>query len=146
MEPRYKHQETANSLLWDNNVFALIMEQGTGKSRPVIDDWMARIATGKEQDLVVIAPKGCYLNWIGTEEDPGELYKWIDPEALAKINIGYWRSGANTSHRQTQADLLYAKSPRFLAMNIEALNREGAAREYLLKFIGDRHVIGVIDE
>jgi hypothetical protein len=142
MESRYKHQETANKLLLENDVFGLLMEQGTGKSRPIIDDWIAR----DPMDLVILAPKGCYLNWIGTDEEPGELTLWIPPEKLTTINIGWWRSGAGVAHRQALDNLLYAKSPRFLAMNIEALNREGKARDYLLNFIHDRKVIGVIDE
>jgi hypothetical protein len=146
MDSHYQHQITASKLLAENDVYALIMEQGTGKSRPIIDDWLARVSAGTAQDLVIIAPKGCYLNWIGTDEEPGELTLWIPPEILQTINIGYWRSNATTTHRLAQANLLYAKSPRFLAMNIEALNREGKARDYLLKFIEGHRVIGVIDE
>jgi hypothetical protein len=145
MDPHYKHQETAAKLLWDNDIFALIMEQGTGKSRPVLDDWIAR-QDNHAHDLVILAPKGCYMNWVGTEEEPGELTKWIPPEKLAKINIAAWRSGANKAQHDTLENLLRARSPRFLAMNIEALNREGSAREYLLRFIEGHSVIGVIDE
>jgi len=122
------------------------MEQGTGKSRPIIDDWLARVSAGTAQDLVILAPKGCYLNWIGTDEDPGELTLWVPPEILQTINIGWWRSSASIGHQRMQENLLHAKSPRFLAMNIEALNRPGKAREYLLKFIQGHRVIGVIDE
>src|SRR6516165_11713096 len=125
MEPHYQHQITASNLLGENDFYALIMEQGTGKSRPVIDDWLYR----EGMDLVILAPKGCYLNWIGTDEEPGELTLWIPPELLAKINIGYWRSGGTVAHRLALNNLLHAKSPRFLAMNIEALNRPGKARE-----------------
>jgi len=146
MEPHYQHQITASNLLGENDNFALIMEQGTGKSRPIIDDWLARVSAGTAEDLVILAPKGCYCNWIGTDEEPGELTLWIPPEQLAKINIGYWRSSATTIHRQMQENLLHAKSPRFLAMNIEALNRPGKARGYLQRFIDGRKVIGVIDE
>jgi hypothetical protein len=170
MDPHYKHQETAAKLLWDNDVFALIMEQGTGKSRPVLDDWMARtynyqkygvdpdpanrnldgsdyhIMDAIAMDLVILAPKGCYMNWIGTEEEPGELTKWIPSDKLKDIHIGAWRSGANKTQRQALNNLLHAYSPRFLAMNVEALNRDGEAREYLLKFIDGHNVIGVIDE
>jgi hypothetical protein len=146
VDPRYQHQITANNLLAENDVYALIMEQGTGKSRPIIDDWLAKVSADTAQDLVIIAPKGCYLNWIGTDEEPGELTLWIPPEQLAKINIGYWRSGGTVAHRQALRNLLFAKSPRFLTMNIEALNRSGKAREYLLEFIKGHDVIGVIDE
>src|SRR5215472_3011767 len=146
MDQHYQHQITASNLLGENDVYALIMEQGTGKSRPIIDDWLARVSAGTAQDLVILAPKGCYLNWIGTEEEPGELTRWIPPDYLATINIGYWRSGGTVAHRTALSNLLHAKSPRFLAMNIEALNREGKARDYLLSFIRDHKVIGVIDE
>ena len=146
MEPAYQHQNAAKELLWSHGVFALIMEQGTGKSRPVIEDWLARIPGNHCQDLVVLAPKGCYLNWIGTPEDPGELLKWISPETLATLNVGWWRSGASATHRKRLHELLHAKGPRFLTMNIEALNRAGEAREYLLEFVHGRKVIGVIDE
>lgn len=147
MYPRYKHQETALKLLWEHDVFALIMEQGTGKSRPVIEDWLARIAGDREQDLVVIGPKGCYLNWItSSEADLSELDKWVPSDIRSKIYAAPWISGANASQRQALDNLLHAKGPRFLAMNVEALNREGRAREYLLKFCLDHRVIGCVDE
>jgi hypothetical protein len=147
MEPHYKHQILAAKHLWDNEFFALIMEQGTGKSRPVLDDWMNRVMAGRAQDLVILAPKGCYMNWIGTPEEPGELTRWIPPEKLKSLYIGAWRSGANQTQWMALSNLLHARGPRFLAMNIEALNREGSsAREYLLKFIEGHSVIGVVDE
>src|SRR5215467_13933684 len=145
MLPRFNHQEKANELLWANGVFALIMEQGTGKSRPIIDDWLARIDYGNAQDLVVLAPKGCYMNWIGTEGEPGELMKWVPPERLPTLNIVPWRTDL-AAHRRALDNLLRATGPRFLVMNIEALNRVGLAREYLLVFCDGRRVIGTIDE
>lgn len=146
MEPRYKHQETANELLWKYGTYALIMEQGTGKSRPILDDWLARTAWDGPKDLVILAPKGCYMNWVGNKNEPGEVDKWIEPDLRAQIHIGAWRSGANQAQRTKLIDLLHAHGPRFLTMNIEALNREGPAREYLNRFINEHKVIGVIDE
>ena len=140
MEPLYNHQIDAIELLWNNDCFALLMEMGTGKSRPIIDDWLARVTLGKAQDLVVIAPKGSYLNWLD------ELQKWIPPEVHNLLNIAPWISGANKAQLESLQNLLHAKSPRFLTMNVEALNREGVAREYLLKFITGKSVIGCIDE
>jgi len=144
MEPRYAHQEEANRRLWNYNEYALIMEQGTGKSRPVLDDWVARAQDSKVQDLVVIAPKGCYMNWIGTEEEPGELTKWM-PNGFPYRAVP-WISGGKVHQREALSNLLHAQSPRFLCMNVEAFNRGGPAREYLHKFIDNHKVIGVIDE
>jgi hypothetical protein len=146
MDQRYQHQTTAFDLLQKRDSFALIMEQGTGKSRPVIEDWLARVHQCRVHDLVVIGPKGAYMNWIGTQDEPGEIDKWVPTELRDKICVAPWISGGNGSQRQALADLLHARLPRFLAMNVEALNREGAAREYLFKFIADRKVIGCIDE
>ncbi len=146
MDPLFKHQQTAINLLSENDVYALIMEQGTGKSRPVIEDWLVRVENDIADDLVVIAPKGCYLNWIGTKEEPGELEKWIPAKMLQYIHIVPWISGGNKAQQTALDEALHVTKPRFLAMNIEALNREGTARNYLLRFIAGRKVIGVIDE
>jgi hypothetical protein len=147
MMPRFAHQEEANRRLYNNDVYALIMEQGTGKSRPVIDDWLARVAEGKAQDLVVLGPNGAYMNWIGDEQEPGELMKWVPPELYPTLRIVPWVSGGKAHQRAALENLLHATGPRFLAMNIEALNRKGSeAREYLHKFINNHKVIGTIDE
>jgi hypothetical protein len=146
MQPRFKHQETILDLLGRHNEFAILAEQGTGKSRPVVEDWINRVRMGLADDLVVLAPKGCYMNWIGTEEEPGELDKWVPEEWKNKIQIAPWVSGGTAAQRLDIERLLHAKMPRFLCMNIEALNRPGNARQYLLKFLINRRVIGVIDE
>lgn len=146
MLPRYQHQETALDLLGQYEQFALIMEQGTGKSRPVIEDWLNRVRMGLVDDLVVLGPKGCYLNWVGTEDEPGELDKWVPDFWKSRIYIAPWVTNGKAAQRKASEDLLYATGPRFLTMNIEALNRPGHARRYLLNFIQNHRVIGVIDE
>jgi hypothetical protein len=142
----YQHQQEAVNRLWHNPNYALLMEMGTGKSRCIIEDWLNRVNHGLVDDLVVIAPKGMYFNWIGSSEEPGEIVKWIEPDSLPRIRYVPWISGANKTHQKALDDLLYAKGPRFMCMNIEALNRPGNARKYLLDFVARRRVIGVIDE
>ena len=146
MMPRYKHQERTNELLQQFPFFALIMEQGTGKSRPILDDWIRRNLDSWPVDLVVLAPKGCYMNWIGTPQEPGEIDKWVSTEMRDQIYVAAWRSGASQAQQRELNNLLHARGPRFLAMNIEALNRKGPARIYLENFIRNHRVIGVIDE
>ncbi len=140
MEATYQHQRKAVELLQKHNVYALLMEQGTGKTRPVIEDWLERIADSRAQDLVVIAPKGCYMNWLD------ELSLWIEPSILATIQVVPWISGGNSAQQKALSNLLHAKGPRFLTMNVEALNRKGQARNYLMQFTEGRKVIGCIDE
>jgi len=144
---RYKHQEIALDHLAKQNVFALIMEQGTGKSRPILEDWENRYRNRLAHDVVILAPKGCYTNWVvSTKDDLCEVDKWLSPEFRAKVQVGLWKSSSSHTHRQKLKDLLHVKGPRILAMNIEALNRVGYARDYLMMFVKERRVIGVIDE
>jgi hypothetical protein len=141
----YPHQHTTIDLLGQYNEFAVILDQGCGKSAPILKDWINRLEAGTVDDLVVIGPKGAYLNWTGTSEEPGELDKWVPKEWLSKIYIASWRQDY-ALFRQALNNLLYAKGPRFLNMNVEALNRPGKARDYLMTFTEGRRVIGVIDE
>lgn len=146
MEQSFKHQREAVELLGANEFLALLMEQGTGKSRPIIEDWLNRIDAGRNDDLIVLGPKGAYMNWIGTPDEPGEIMKWVPPERLAGIHYAPWISNARVADRKALENLLYAKGPRFLCMNIESLNTKGAAREYLLQFASQRRTICAIDE
>ena len=146
MLPRFQHQDIAVNLLWKHGCYALLMEMGTGKSRPIIEDWIARVEYGNAQDLVVLAPKGAYMNWIGTEDEPGEVEKWISPEIRSRLCIVPWVSGGNAQQRSNLRTALHYPGPRFLCMNIEALNLKGPARDYILQFVSGRKVIGCIDE
>lgn len=148
MHPRYQHQENALDLLGCFNNYAILMEQGTGKSRPVIEDWINRVRMGLADDLVVLGPKGAYLNWvIEDENDPGEIHKWVPEDWKNKVCYAPWVSGGTAAQRINLENLLHAKMPRCLVMNIESLNRPGNARQYLLKFLAHgRRAIGVIDE
>jgi len=146
MLPAFEHQVIAREKLHLHDFYALLMEQGTGKSRPIVEDWLIRVADGRAQDLVVFGPKGCYMNWIGTEEEPGEIELWTPPAMRKDIHVMPWISGGSSTHRQGLQNFLHVKKPRFLAMNIEAFNRDGPAREYLHKFCSGRKVIGVVDE
>jgi hypothetical protein len=86
------------------------------------------------------------MNWIGDNQEPGELMKWVPENLYKTLRIAPWVSGGNKRQRDNLTALLYATGPRFLAMNIEALNRKGEAREYLQKFTHHHKVIGCIDE
>jgi len=146
MLPAYQHQVIAREKLHMYDFYALLMEQGTGKSRPIIEDWLIRVADGRAQDLVVFGPKGCYMNWIGTEEEPGEIELWTPPQMRKDIRVMPWISGGNTTIKAGLQNFLRVQGPRFLTMNIEAFNLSGPAREYLHKFCSGRKVIGVVDE
>jgi hypothetical protein len=103
-------------------------------------------------DLLVVAPAGCYRNWSCVpqtdDEEPGELEKWLLPEERARVNVFTWKSGMG---KRAQADLdvflrYRGRKRRVLLMNVEALSNKGRAREVLLLFLQSRRCQWTIDE
>ena len=154
--PPEPYQREAAKRIATNLYYALTMEMGTGKGRPLLRAWIARdsraIAAGLPHvDLLLIAPKGCYLNFLtfppppGLEPELGELDKWLKPEEIEATSICWW-GPTSKSHERELSALLIARRRRFLTINVEALNRPGRARDYLLAYVKDRNVMAVIDE
>lgn len=108
------------------NVFAWLMDMGTGKTKVMIDEF-GQLEDAKEMsDLFVIAPAGCYRNWDrDQEDDPGELTKHMAPELRERCLVVPWISGGTKTWRH-QLDYMLASQdpsrPRVLVMNIEALS------------------------
>lgn len=59
----YDHQETALNLLRLNDGFALFMEQGTGKTFPVLFRLAELAASGRIRSALVVAPKAVCESW-----------------------------------------------------------------------------------
>ncbi|MEC4272923.1 DEAD/DEAH box helicase [Adlercreutzia sp. R25] len=59
----YSHQETALALLRANDGFALFMEQGTGKTFPVLFRLAELAGQGKVRSALVVAPKAVCDGW-----------------------------------------------------------------------------------
>lgn len=75
----FDHQRNLFMLSRDKKSFAFFMEQGTGKSKPVIDTAAWQYSQGLIDALVVIAPNGVHRNWI-EEEIPKHLPDWCPRE------------------------------------------------------------------
>lgn len=90
----YAHQEQAIRMALDRVSFAFLMEQGTGKSLCLIADATHLYITEKINCLIVVAPKGCYLNWPKNElpkhfrdDIPYRVETWVSPsnQGVAKL-------------------------------------------------------------
>jgi hypothetical protein len=110
-------------------------------------------SSGENVDLVVLAPKGCYQNWLtfpspieGIEPELGELHKWLTAEELGSTEWCWWGPDSKRHAKRLDALLRVTQRRRFLTMNIEAVNRPGKARDYLLKFMAGRNVFVAVDE
>ena len=58
----FEHQRKAFYMSRDKKAFALLMEQGTGKTKVIIDNAAYLYAKGEITSLVVIAPNGVHRN------------------------------------------------------------------------------------
>ena len=102
-------------------------------------------------DLLIIAPAGCYSNWIDDhEESPSEFHKQFDPSLYERSLLVKWISGGGVHHRE-RMDLIVGKShdrPRAFVVNAEALSRVNKAIEACNTFLdtSKRGVMVVIDE
>ena len=82
----FDHQRKAFYLSRDKESFALLMEQGTGKTKVVIDNAAYLYGQGKITALVVIAPNGVHRNWL-SKEIPDHMPEWCPSRTV------YYHSG-----------------------------------------------------
>jgi SNF2-related domain len=136
-----------------NDVFAYLMDMGTGKSKVVLDEWGHMATNGGPRDLLVIAPKGSVRNWY---EDKGdlpeqwsELRKHVDPEFLERLVHHTW-VGGGVAWEKKMRTLLAAHTdkqrPRALFVNVEALSHSDEALKLCLDFVIQRGAHVVVDE
>jgi hypothetical protein len=63
----FEHQRRAFYMSRDKENFALLMEQGTGKTKIIIDNAAYLYANNKITTLIVIAQNGVHRNWLRNE-------------------------------------------------------------------------------
>lgn len=138
MHNLYPHQIEALEIMKTEDVFALLCDMGTGKTRIIIEDWMRR----PDLNLFVIAPNSVYRNWVG------EIEK-TTPKGFA--NVAYWSSGRKLPpQRRALKDIVYPRyksnARRVLLMNVEALSNVKDAKRIASEFITSGECMLVIDE
>jgi len=113
----FKHQGEALHFSEDKKYYALLMEQGTGKTATVIFDIARRYEAGEINSVIVFAPNGVHTNWV-IREIPIHLPEHIEYRCAA------YYSGPNKAERQTIERLFdepEKKCLRIFAFNWEAL-------------------------
>lgn len=139
-----KHQLQAFNLMEGKKFFALLMEQGTGKTKVIIDDAARNWGDGSINALFVLAPNGVHIKWV-TIEIPKHLPDWCTYRA------SWYSSGSTKSHQATIEALFEpiaegdVQPLRILTMNYEALTtKEG--KELFERFIRTFKAMAAIDE
>lgn len=140
--PPMKHQLVALERMAGQRTFALLMEQGTGKTWTLLADAERLYAKGAIDAVFVVAPNGVHTNWVDRE-----IPTHMEGEIIARA----WRSGAGKRYMQRLDELLKPRDAgevvplRVLSMNIDAvLTKSG--RAFAEKFLRSTKALIVLDE
>lgn len=132
----YAHQLTAFNLCKNVDQFALLMEQGTGKTKVAIDKACYGYCEGKINAVLIVAPNGVHANWIHNE-----LGKHVP--AYITYNAVLW---GKTKGFKIAFDLsLPDPALLFFAINIDALATD-AGKQIVRRFLTLRKTLMILDE
>ena len=133
------HQRKAFGLSRDRKAFGLFMEQGTGKTKVIIDT-ACYLWNKKEIDFLVIVawPNGVHRNWVDYE---------LPVDMSVPYVAEYWSSNHNTKHKSlAYRELLMQKDKlRVFSFNVEAFVSE-AAQKMLLTILHSNRCMLAIDQ
>jgi len=117
----FAHQFEALTISSERDEYALLMEQGTGKSKPIVDNAAMLYQHGKIDCLIVVAPNGVHRKWI-REDVPLSL-----PDTI-KYKYATWQASSVKAERAVEA--LYEPGPylRIFAINVEAFSGDASKK------------------
>lgn len=136
------HQRKALELMAGRRTFALLMEQGTGKTWTLLADAERLYAKGAIDAVLVIAPNGVHTNWVLRE-----IPTHMEGDIIARA----WRSGAGVRYRKHLDEIMKPRAAgepvplRILSMNIDALITKPAF-EFAMSFVRSTRCLIVLDE
>jgi SNF2 family DNA or RNA helicase len=134
----YKHQLDCFELSKDRRSYGIFSDMGTGKSIMCLMTAAHLYLTGKIKRLLVVAPHGCYMNWID------EVPKHLSEELPYKL--AYWSSYSTKDDKKQLAALeLPGEALRILVVNIEACVTERAVN-FMIEFMKKQSTILIVDE
>tara|TARA_Y100001938_G_scaffold14034_1_gene17308 strand:- start:864 stop:2297 length:1434 start_codon:yes stop_codon:yes gene_type:complete len=134
----YEHQKDALKKCWNKEAFAIFAEMGTGKTKIALDNACILYNKGKIDRLLVVAPKGTYMNWVD-QEIPTHIPDYIEREVLA------WKPSNSEKYK---AELRKFREIdyklKIFVMNVEALSTVKGLKQAGLFLIGKSMMI--VDE
>src|SRR6185503_4420418 len=106
--------------MWGSETFGLFMEQGTGKSKIIVDETINMIERDLINCVVILAPNQVHENW-------KEQYE-LHGAASEKYIVQVYKSVATPSARKKQEEFtryaIQSGKVLVLLMNIEALSHK----------------------
>ena len=141
--PPYAHQNKALALARGKEVYGYFMEQGTGKTKVLLDDaadlYLNGGVNGKIDTLVVVAPNGVHAQWVN-EQVPEHLSTAV-PRCAA-----YTSAAPTPEERKMMADTLkYKGGLRIFAIHIDSLSHS-KGKEFLRQILLSGNCLLAVDE
>lgn len=136
------HQAEALSRMERKKWFALLMEQGTGKTWVLMADAERLYAAGEIDAIAVVAPKGVHTNWILRE---------IPTHMEGALLTRYWTKAGGAAGKKRLEDLFNPRPVggvvplRVFAINIDAVNTKDGL-DFLKRFLRSTRALLVLDE
>lgn len=139
---QFSHQQEQLATHGLKPAWGLLWEQGTGKSKELIDEACALYSAGKIDAAVVLAPGGVHLNW-----QTDELPKHVPEGILRQVRTHAWSTAkAGTKwHAKAAEELIRHKGFPWLLMTYDGLMTD-KAKNFLWRMLNKRQVFYAADE
>jgi len=134
----FEHQNKVFLLSRDRESFALLMEQGTGKSKVIIDNAAWLYGQGKIDLLLIVAPNGVHSNWV-INELPAHMPDYVDYKAA------WYGSSLKVKEKEALQNTLQHDGLQIVTMNIEALATEKGVK-FAKELLQYKDAMFVVDE
>jgi superfamily II DNA or RNA helicase len=135
----FDHQLKAFALSRDLEAYGLFMEQGTGKSKVLIDTAAHLFSTGEIDCLVVIAPNGVHTQWV-KEQLPDHMPDFVPWKGY------YHESGAKKPALEKLKEVSeYTDGLKVITIHIEAIS-SASGETFLRNTLLQNRCLLVVDE
>lgn len=126
----------------DDEAWGLLWEQGTAKTKPIIDTACYLYANGKIDGLLVVAPPGVERNW-NTDEIPKHMPAEFALDTMVQV---FMTSKKHTAgHRRAMAALMRHQGLAVMLISYNAfMTAEG--KDMVWKFLKGRKCLYILDE
>ena len=133
----YYHQTEALEFIRDKPVFALFMEQGTGKTKVVIMKSEELYSKGLIDRILIVSPNGIKEQWVTEqfkEHYPNEDWKGL-----------FWEGMSTLREKNEFLNLLKFPGLKVWSINIDALQSD-TIDQYITMFLAEGSSFMVVDE
>lgn len=134
----FPHQEECFNRSKDMEVFAILFEQGAGKSKVIVDTAAYLYGLGRIEALVVVAPNGVHKKWL-REDFPFSFPDYCEFRGAA------YEAGSKKALQACENLYRQGSELRVLCVNVEAFSHKSGV-EFLKRFLQTFDCMLVVDE